>query len=715
MVGGGGGIYNSFVNNYNALENDGSPVDLDLVVNVVGDQIAVTANTELTDDITATNNKVIYILTRHQDDEYYCTVTHYAEENFPLDNDGQTGSYTHYFPINYDWNLDDLTAVVLIQSFNNNHIHQGATAGIQLDNMLMLDLSYDGVYNDTDLDGVANPGESLDLAFTLANNSMFLSASNLSAEFSTDAPVTLDDPIISFGSTMDVGEFGVGGTHITLPDDMALGDYEFVMMVTADYTDLFGNDYQYSQEFPFNLEVSLNQTGWPFFTGVQVDAAPAVADIDDDGDQEVIFGDYGGFLHVLDSQGNPEPGWPVDLGNQIWGSVAVADLEGDGDIEIVAASKEKRLLIFNADGTQQVNYYANQYLMGTPALGNLDDDADLEIVFGGYSSPGRIFALNPDGSFVDGYPFELGEKIQRGVALADFNGDGRDDIVCGTDSENLYLIYSDTVIADGFPFEAGHDFRSAPAVLELADGQKFIFGGSRDDQFYCLNSDGSLRFSVGTGGDVESSPAFLSVPDLGTVIFFSSADGYLYAVDLNGNSVPGWPVDLGDNASKAPLAGDFDNDDEPEIFIGTDAGLIFLLEMDGSFVAPFPVSGGTPVRGMGSIADLDDDGDLEIFTGTGESMFVVDVKSTGSAEGFWPDYRGSLLRNGYLQLMECSDLMGDMNNDGAVDVLDIIGMVNIIMSGETPDSCTMMLLDFDSNGILDILDIIQLVNLIIGG
>ena len=37
---------------------------------------------------------------------------------------------------------------------------------------------------------------------------------------------------------------------------------------------------------------------------------------------------------------------------------------------------------------------------------------------------------------------ELGEKIQRGVALADFNGNGKDDIVCGTDDQRIYLIYS---------------------------------------------------------------------------------------------------------------------------------------------------------------------------------------------------------------------------------------------------------------------------------
>ena len=68
-----------------------------------------------------------------------------------------------------------------------------------------------------------------------------------------------------------------------------------------------------------------------------------------------------------------------------------------------------------------MEYDANQYLLGTPAIGNIDDDEELEIIFGGYSNQGKIFAINMDGTDVSGFPEMINEKIQRGVALADLN------------------------------------------------------------------------------------------------------------------------------------------------------------------------------------------------------------------------------------------------------------------------------------------------------
>ena len=42
--------------------------------------------------------------------------------------------------------------------------------------------------------------------------------------------------------------------------------------------------------------------------------------------------------------------------------------------------------------------------MAKKSLGNLDNDDELEIVFTGYTTSGKVFAINHDGTNLDGFP-----------------------------------------------------------------------------------------------------------------------------------------------------------------------------------------------------------------------------------------------------------------------------------------------------------------------
>jgi len=55
-------------------------------------------------------------------------------------------------------------------------------------------------------------------------------------------------------------------------------------------------------------------------------------------------------------------------------------------------------------------------------------------------------------------------------------------------------------------------------------------------------------------------------------------------------------------------------------------------------------------------------------------------------------------------------LQGDVNDDGTVNILDIVLITNLILSGDYQESA-----DLNGDGNLNILDIVQLVNIILGG
>jgi len=64
---------------------------------------------------------------------------------------------------------------------------------------------------------------------------------------------------------------------------------------------------------------------------------------------------------------------------------------------------------------------------------------------------------------------------------------------------------------------------------------------------------------------------------------------------------------------------------------------------------------------------------------------------------------------GYQDTSECEEecILGDVNNDSLLDVLDIVSMINQILNGEYSE-CS----DTNSDGELNILDVVTLVNFI---
>tara|TARA_Y100001968_G_C19265411_1_gene671409 strand:- start:394 stop:897 length:504 start_codon:yes stop_codon:yes gene_type:complete len=62
----------------------------------------------------------------------------------------------------------------------------------------------------------------------------------------------------------------------------------------------------------------------------------------------------------------------------------------------------------------------------------------------------------------------------------------------------------------------------------------------------------------------------------------------------------------------------------------------------------------------------------------------------------------------------CSDwILGDVNNDSMINVLDIVSMVNFILDINQPDECSAYVSDFNNDSLINILDVIQLVNTIL--
>jgi len=103
---------------------------------------------------------------------------------------------------------------------------------------------------------------------------------------------------------------------------------------------------------------------------------------------------------------------------------------------------------------------------------------------------------------VRGFPFEAKDIIRSSPAFGDINGDGKGEIVVGSDDGKLYAINSNGSCISGFPRVTEGAIRSSPALGDLNDDKSLeIVVGSMDMGLYSWQKDGSLvcGFPVITG------------------------------------------------------------------------------------------------------------------------------------------------------------------------------------------------------------------------
>ncbi|MFC1728886.1 T9SS type A sorting domain-containing protein [candidate division KSB1 bacterium] len=109
-----------------------------------------------------------------------------------------------------------------------------------------------------------------------------------------------------------------------------------------------------------------------------------------------------------------------------------------------------------------------------PAAGDINGDGVREIVTG---SGNRIFALNGNGTMATGFPAELlhygyEDIVTTDIILGDVNGDGKQDILFGTDKGNLFAVDDRGTTLPGFPLPLASSAVSAPVLLKSSSDDR---------------------------------------------------------------------------------------------------------------------------------------------------------------------------------------------------------------------------------------------------
>ena len=175
---------------------------------------------------------------------------------------------------------------------------------------------------------------------------------------------------------------------------------------------------------------------------------------------------------------------------------------------------------------------------------------------------------------------------------------------------------------------------------------------------------------------------------------------------------PYFPIDLGSQIAESIVVSDLDSDSIPDLIFGTQDGKMYAMSITGGLYNQFPIDYPFAYKSAPLIYDLDSDNDLEVIAGTSLSLNVFDIKQSGITDGYWSMYKGNYRRTGYNEFNALCNL-GDLNVDGAIDVIDILQQINFILGTLEPNLQQLCASDLNADGTIDLLDVVLLVQIVL--
>ena len=453
--------------------------------------------------------------------------------------------------------------------------------------------------------------------------------------------------------------------------DLVLGNIE----LEIEYFENTGNSVQPKFKKDETMFTSIYAGGYQFTNSDY----PFLVDLDADNDLDLIIGGYNGLKYYENVGDSTNPEWQFDSlftdVNEEIGSdprPAFADLDDDGDFDLVIGIGESLLggptagisMGFENTGTAQEPAFTRDDNLVTgipdvglnayPAFADLNADGDFDLLIGRdgaavyyYENTGSPSAPVWTRNFT---LFNVVETTNywKDPTFCDLDGDSDFDLIYGTDDGDLYFYEN----------------------IGTANSPQFQYNSS---YFKVIKADGFSTVSF-TDYDNDGDQDLLSGSILGKL---------LYAQNNGTPSVPSFTetstsfTNISPGFRSAAVFVDIDEDGDWDIVSGYSAGTLILYENNnGTFSTNTTMFSNVSVSygSMPALADIDGDGDLDLLVGSDDAntskFYLNDGNNTFTLN--------TTLLAGVSFPSGSSPAFADIDNDGDCDLFigRLFGSIN---------------------------------------
>ncbi|MFH0860876.1 MAG: FG-GAP-like repeat-containing protein [Candidatus Altiarchaeota archaeon] len=371
------------------------------------------------------------------------------------------------------------------------------------------------------------------------------------------------------------------------------------------------------------------------------------------------------------------PGWPKTTDNALYSTPALADLDGDGDLEMIAGSYDGRLYVWHHNGSnyiEEINGTVGNYTLESEHPYNNSFDRTWTITMPGYSSIAvhferleaepswdYVYILNGSNQTVESFSGAHNNTWSKSVSGDTIGVRLESDYYVTGWGFKVDMVLNGTV-SKPWPKSMNNTVYSSPAVGDVSgDGIPDIAVGTyKALHLYHANGSTVSGWPQPTEGYVDSSPLMADINGDGVLEIIVGSSTLMYAFHSNGSSVSGWPASTSGTVLSSAASGDSDGDGSNEIMAGDDSNRVYVWHSNGSLAEGWPYVASGIIRSSPAVGDVDLDGSLEIIAASYDGR-VYAFERNGSIIPGWPYSTGAYVYS--------SPALADLDGDSMLEIV----------------------------------------------